>query len=259
MRIRNLFLLISLFPVVALATDPLPSPPEGVWTWKGQVGYVISQGNTEAESANAAIDTSLLSGSWKHAFHAGGLYSKNKGIVSAERWDTIWQSDFNFSPDMFTFGNLRYAHDMFSGFQYQAAVTAGLGYKFINSASTKLSAQLGAGFRQSRKEELIADTTVVGHYWREPAPDKNNDEVVTAGLDYLQQLTATTSISNKTLIESGSSNTLITDVFGLTVKLSDRLALGVGLNYQYNSKPPENTPPLKKVDTTETVNLVFSF
>jgi putative salt-induced outer membrane protein YdiY len=64
------------------------------------------------------------------------------------------------------------------------------------------------------------------------------------------------------LVESGSSNTLVTDAFALNVKVSDRLALGVGVSYQYNSKPPESPPPalpLKKVDTTETVNLVYSF
>ncbi len=32
-----------------------PPPPNGVWTGKGQAGFVGSQGNTDAESLNAAI------------------------------------------------------------------------------------------------------------------------------------------------------------------------------------------------------------
>lgn len=259
MRLRNIFLLATLFPVVVLAADP---PPDGKWTGKGQIGYVASQGNAEAESASAALDMSLLSRQWKHSFHLGGLYGKNKGAVSAERWDSIWQTDYNFSVDMFGFGNLRYARDMFSGFEYQAAVTAGLGYKFIHNDRTQLSGQLGAGFRQSRKESVTPDPDHPGQYWRVPDANRDNEAIFTAGLDYSHQLTATTSLTNKLLVESGSSNTLVTDAFALNVKVSDRLALGVGISYQYNSKPPESPPPalpLKKVDTTETVNLVYSF
>lgn len=261
MQMRNFVLLATLLPVAVFAADAPPPPPEGVWTGKGQVGYVTSQGNTEAESANAAIDTSLISGAWKHTFHVAGLYGKNKQIVSAERWDSLWQSDYNFSPDMFSFGNLRYAHDMFSGFQYQEAVAVGVGYKFKHTVATDLSAQVGVGYRKSRDETLTPDIQMPGHFWR-PLGETHNDVIFTVGADYRQQLTTTTSITNKLLIETGSSNTLITDVFGLNVKMSDRLALGVGLSYQYNSKPPETLPPalpLKKVDTTETVNLVFSF
>jgi putative salt-induced outer membrane protein YdiY len=58
------------------------------------------------------------------------------------------------------------------------------------------------------------------------------------------------------LIEYGSSNTLLTDAFALVVKMSDRLALSVGLGVQRNSNPPAG---LKTTDTVETVNLVFAF
>ncbi|HVY23741.1 MAG TPA: DUF481 domain-containing protein [Steroidobacteraceae bacterium] len=252
MLMRTSLLLALLVPVAVLADD---QPVDGQWTGKGQLGYVASQGNTEAESASAALDTSLLSGNWKHAFHLGGLYGKSSGIVSAERWDSMWQSDYNFSPDMFTFGNLRYAHDMFSGFEYQAAISAGLGYRFFHTKSTQLSGQLGVGYRQSRPELIVTDVNTGEVLYRVPL-DKTNDAIITAGVDYSQQLTESTSISNKTLVESGSSNTLVSDTFGLNVKMFNRLALGIGVTYQYNSKPPVD---LKKVDTTETVNLVYSF
>jgi Protein of unknown function, DUF481 len=35
---------------------------------------------------------------------------------------------------------LRYEHDLFDGFQYQASAAAGLGYKFIDGKDTTLSA-----------------------------------------------------------------------------------------------------------------------
>jgi putative salt-induced outer membrane protein len=58
------------------------------------------------------------------------------------------------------------------------------------------------------------------------------------------------------LVESGSTDTLIHDEIALAVKISNQLALSVGYAVSDNTSPP---PPLKKIDTTTTVNLVFSF
>ncbi|MES1196633.1 MAG: DUF481 domain-containing protein [Steroidobacter sp.] len=245
--------LITLVPVVAMADDLIP--PQDVWTGKGQAGYVASQGNTEARSFNAAFDAGMLSGAWKHSVHLGGLYGQSSDVVSAERWDTLWQSNYTFSPDEFVFGALRYSHDMFSGFEYQGSASAGYGYKFFNTPTTQLSTQLGVGYRTSRQELIVKDDASGAVLYRVPL-DITNEAVFTTELDYSHALTGTTTISNKLLIESGSSNTSITDAFALTVKMSQKLALSAGVNFQDNTKPPAG---LKKVDTTETVNLVYSF
>jgi len=252
---RSCLLLMSFIacvPVVAVCDEP--PPPVGVWTGKGQVGVVASQGNTDAKSANALIDMALLEGQWKHALHLGGLYGENAGITSAERWDTLWQSNYDLTTDLYTFGALRYAHDMFSGFQYQASAAAGLGYKLIDSNDVKLSAQVGAGYRKSRAEELVKDAA--GEVTQRIPEASTGDAILSAGLDYSQALTSTTTLTDKLLVESGSSNTLYTNSLALAVKMSNRLALSVGYNLQDNTKPP---PGLKKLDTTETMNLVFSF
>ena len=253
MNIRGLVLCaVALLPITAMCADA-PPPVDG-WTGKGQLGYVASQGNTNAKSANASIDMALVDGLWKHAFHLGGLYGQSEGVTSAERWDSAWQSNYNFSADAYAFGGLRYAHDMFSGFQYQATASAGVGYQFIDTTSTKLSGQVGVGYRKSRPELIFKN--INGVVISRMPLDSTGEAVVTAGLDYAQVLSSTTSLSNKLLVESGSSNTLITDALALTVKMSDRLALSLGLSVQDNTKPP---PGLKKVDTVETVNLVFAF
>ena len=84
----------------------------------------------------------------------------------------------------------------------------------------------------------------------------SNEAVLTAGIDYSQALTSTTTLSNKFLMESGSSDTLFTDALALTIKMSTKLALSLGYSLQDNTKPPAG---LKKLDTLETVNLVFGF
>jgi putative salt-induced outer membrane protein len=154
---------------------------------------------------------------------------------------------------VFVFGGLRYQRDLFSGFQYQASETAGAGYKLINSADTKLSAQAGVGYSEQRPEEQTRLDT--GAVLRTPL-SRENEVIFTAGLDYSQAFTRTTTLSNKLLVETGSDNTLITNTLALTIKMSTRLALSLGYSLRDNTKPPAG---LKKVDSVETANLVFAF
>ncbi|HEY4210809.1 MAG TPA: DUF481 domain-containing protein [Steroidobacteraceae bacterium] len=247
-------LFLTLFSLRALAADLPPPPPQDTWTGKAQFGFVSSHGNTDAKSANAALDMSMLHASWKHAFTLGGLYGSSNGITSAERWRVGWQSNYDFTPALFVFGALRDEHDMFSGFVYQATASTGLGYKVIDSDTTKLTAQLGVGYRRLQPEELLKDAS--GAVIQRIRGEASGDAVATAGLDFSHQLTATTSITNKLLVESGSDNTLLHDDLALQVKISDRLALSAGYGIQNNSSPP---PGLKKLDTVATLNLVASF
>ncbi len=139
--------------------DAAPPPPQDVWIGKGQFGFLNSHGNSDAESLNGSIDMLRYDGAWKNEFFLTGLYGKNAGIVSAERWETRGQSNYTISGNLFSFGALRYEHDLFDGFQYQASLTAGLGYKLINTDDTKLTAQAGAGYRRLRPEIIDKDAT----------------------------------------------------------------------------------------------------
>jgi putative salt-induced outer membrane protein len=254
MKSRILMLSLPALASFAAAHADTPPPPMDTWIGKGQLGFVESQGNTDSKSANAVLDMSYYDGPWKHALHLDGLYGQSAGVTAAERWDTQWQSNYDLSKNVFTFGGLRYERDLFSGFEYQASGTAGAGYKFINTNTTLLSAQLGAGYRVLRPEELIkADTGAV--ISRIPQAT-TNEAVITAGLDYSQALTSTTTLTNKFLMEAGSSDTLYNDALALAVKVSTKLALSLGYTLQDNTKPPAG---LKKLDTVETINLVYSF
>jgi putative salt-induced outer membrane protein len=250
--LKYLLPITILVPAAAMADDA--PPPQDVWTGKGQAGFVSSQGNTQSQSANAAIDMALVDADWKHAFHLGGLYGENSGIVAAERWDTAWQSNYDFSKTLFAFGGLRYAHDMFSGFEYQASATTGIGYKIADTASTKLDVQAGLGYRELRPEELTKDSA--GAVTSRTLEASNSSAIFTFGVNYSQALTSTTTLTDKLLVESGSSDTLLTNTLALAVKISGKLALSLGYNIQNNSNPPAG---LKKLDSLETVNLVYSF
>ena len=247
-------MLLALAAPVTAWTDEAPPPPQGVWIGKGQLGFLSSHGNSDAESFNGNVDVLRYDGAWKNEIYVGGLYGKNSGIVSAERWEARGQSNYTISGDLFAFGGLRYEHDLFDGFEYQASVTAGIGYKFINTDDTKLTAQVGAGYRRLRPEIIVKDED--GAVISRTPLDTSEDAIATIGVDFSHAFNKTTTFTNKFLMEAGSSNTLLHDDLALIVKMSDKLALSVGYGISDNTKPP---PPLKKLDTVVSVNLVFGF
>lgn len=235
-KVRVVFALALLFAAAGAQAE---------WKGKGEAGIVFARGNTETDTINLKLGMSTTVERWKHEIGLAALRASSSGTKTADRYLATWQSDYNFSKRAFWFGGLRYENDKFSGFKYSASATTGVGCKFVDSERVKLTGQLGVGYRRIATEDTA---TVPG--------STSNNAIVTAGLGYENQLTATTKVVDKLTAESGSDNTLVTNFVGLEVKMTTTLALAVGLDARYNTKPPA---PLKKADTLTTLNLVYSF
>lgn len=224
-----------------LALALLAASAHAEWKGKGEAGIVFARGNTDADTINFKLGMSEEVDRWKHALEMSALRATSGGVRSADRFMAGWQSDYKISERTFSFGGLRYERDKFSGFDYQATASAGLGYKFYDTDKVKFSGQAGAGYRRIR-DGVTGDTS--------------GNVVFVTGLDYSNALTETTKLVDKFHSESGSDNTLLTNFAGVEVKMSTKLALSVGLDVQHNTKPPA---PRKQTDTVSTVNLVYAF
>ena len=223
---------------LALAATMAQADP---WKGKGEAGAVWASGNTDTSSVNVKLSMSKEIDQWKHALDMSYLHGTSDGITSANRFVGGWQSNYNFNPRTFAFGALRYEHDEFSGFDYQASASTGLGYKFYDTDTIKFSGQAGVGYRKI-KDGVTGQTS--------------SDAIVVGGLDFEYVATATTKLVDKFHLESGSDNTLLTNFAGVEVKMSDKLALAAGYDVRQNTKPP---PGKKKTDTVTTLNLVYAF
>jgi putative salt-induced outer membrane protein len=224
------------------------------WTGKGEAGMVISRGNSDSTSANAKLDLARESGDWKNSAFLGFLYGKSAGLTSAQRVQVKYELDRKISDRMFWFGALRGEQDKFSGFAYQASLSTGIGYKFIDTEATKLAGTFGIGYRRLRPEILNKDP-VTGEITSRTKLDATGDAIATAGLDFSHVLTKSTKVLNKFSIESGSKNTLVTNDLALQVSMTEVLALSVGYGVRYNTDPPAGT---KKSDQLTTINLVYN-
>ena len=223
------------------------------WTGKAELGYLQSSGNAESTSANTKFDLKRESDKWINAFFVSALYGNNGEFTNAERYEASYQLDYKINDRLSWFGALRGEKDKFSGFVYQATVSTGVAYKFIDTAATKLSFSLGAGYRRLQDEILIR--TEAGEVIDRIEGEEESDPVVTLASAYEHNFTENTKITNKFLAESGSENTALQNDIALQVSMTKTLALAVGYGIRYNSDPP---PLSESTDTLITVNLVYN-
>lgn len=244
------FKLRSLLLVAAVLAAPAA---QAQWTGKAELGLMLASGNTEAKSANTKVDLTHQGTTWKNNFYAAALYGENADFVTAERYEARWQADRKITDKLSWFVGLRGEEDRFSGFFYQATASTGVTYQWIDNPATKFDTSVGAGYRKLQPQVLIKAAS--GEVLDRIKGDEDSEVVGTLGSNYEHAFNDTTKITNKLLIESGSTNTTVQDDLALAVSMTDKLALAVGAGVRYNSDPP---PLAESTDTLFTVNLVYN-
>jgi len=222
---------------VAVAITALPAHAQ--WKGKGELGASIASGNSENEAANAALEVKYMNDRWEHVAGFAGNYGNDGTTTTAQRWEVRGQSNYTFNHKAYWFGAVRYEDDRFSAFDYQASVSTGLGYKFIDTERTKFWIQGGPGYRYAQVQET----------------GETDDGVIFRGdLGYEHQLTDTTKIVEKLLVETGSENTYLQNDLGLEVTITGALGLRVGYQVRHNT---DVLPGIEKTDTLTTVGLIY--
>ncbi len=208
-------------------------------TAKGEIGASFASGNTETEVANAAFDLGVKSGKWAHTLGLAGNFGSDNGATTAQRWETRGQSGYDFTPRAYWFGAGRYEDDRFSAYDFQATLSSGLGYRIIDSERTKLWIQGGPGYR-------FAEFNQTG--------ESENGAIARGDLGFDYQLSETTKIVERFLVETGSENTYLQNDLGLEVTIMGSLGLRVGYQIRHNSDVP---PGVDKTDSLTTVGLIY--
>ncbi|HTU67930.1 MAG TPA: DUF481 domain-containing protein [Steroidobacteraceae bacterium] len=243
-------LLKMLFAVAALAAF---APAQAQWTGKAELGVLSTTGNTESKAANTKLDLVHEGTKWRNTVGFAALYSEGEEFATAERYEAKYQADYKITDRLSWFGSLRGEEDRFSAFAYQATLSTGASYKFIDSPATQLTGSLGAGYRRSQPQELIKSDA--GEVIDRIKGEAENEPVVTLSSNYEHNFNDVTKITNKFLAESGSDNTAVQNDIALSVNMTKAFALAVGFGVRYNSDPP---PLAESTDTLTTINLVYT-
>ncbi len=213
--------------------------PQG---WRGSVALTgsASTGNTDVGDVSAAGRLTFGHGPYSHTFGLAFEYGEANGVKNEEKFFAIYEGSRYFTPEFYAFGVGRYEYDGFATNEHDAFIGVGPGYRVVNSENVTWRVQAGPGARFITPATGPATTEFAG--------------IASSRLWF--KINENVSLTNDTDVLGSDSNTLVTNDFGINVKMSDNLATRVSYRTDYNSDP---LPGFVNTDNTIGVSLVVGF
>lgn len=254
---RLLFPLALAFAFPAWGQDadiPGLEPPE--WSATGELGFAMTRGNRDSENLNTRFQLTQEDRRSRHQLTFTALRAKADVTVvddagnsqtlyqtSANRYQIGGSTSIKVDEVHNWFGAARYERDDYALNDYQGTFSFGYGHHFFNDDDTFLLMEIGPGYRRARLRET---------------QEVHSDYIVRGLLDFGRSLTDNTRLTNVLLVESGSDNTFAQNDLGLTVSMSETLALKAALQVRHNTEV-DTTAGRRNTDTLTTINLVYTF
>jgi putative salt-induced outer membrane protein len=224
-------------------TTALPAMAEETtqtWDASAELGFVLTSGNSETETLNAKFDASTSYTDWKHMLHLETLNSSSNDIRSAEKYLVEVQSDRAINERSYGLGVITWEKDKFNGFDYQASVAIGYGYKVIDDDNMKLNVEAGPGYRVSEFE----------------SGNNEEDGILRVAETFSWNLSDTATLDQFLNTEAGDSNTVTRFGVAVTSQIANELSMKVGYTLKNNSDVPAGS---RKNDHETSVTLVYKF
>ena len=138
---------------------PIPDP--GTWIGTAGAGLALTSGNSDTLNFNVAFDITR-DPKTRNIMKWTGLYlrgEQNDALV-ANRLSLSFRDQYALTARAYTFGQLDYLRDTFKLIDYLVAPTAGVGYKVIDTATTKFSTDAGLGVVWEKNPDLDVRTSM---------------------------------------------------------------------------------------------------
>lgn len=230
-------------PTALILSNPVQADDAKANGWSGsaELGVSATTGNSRNTSINGKLKLGYRQNAWEHTLRLETLQASEDGNETANRTLGEFKTKYDFDPRNYAFGNLRGVHDAFSGYRYQASVSAGYGRRLWVSDKGSLAVEAGPGYRRSE----TADTN-----------ETKNEAIGRVHGAFEYRFSKTAKFNQDVTVLAGQDNTETESVTAVTASLTDTLAMKLSYTVQHNSQVPVGT---KKTDTFTSVNLVYNF
>lgn len=223
-------------PDAAAESKADEEPP---FTGEVAAGANVTSGNTDSTAASLSAALQWNFTKWEIESNGSLEYASDGDTKTAQRYylDSTVRRDL--TERLYAFGFASYTDDQFSGYKYEVASNAGLGYRIFTGKRFKLDVEAGPGYRYSELSNGGVET--------EPTAR------VASGLVW--NLSDNAKLTNDLAVNLGTDKTISSDTLALTTKLIGALAARASLEVRHNSAPPAGN---EELDTISKLSLVYS-
>ncbi|MFE8072273.1 DUF481 domain-containing protein [Marinobacteraceae bacterium S3BR75-40.1] len=251
---RRLCYLSVLLPALVWGDPPpisedwgLGGPMLSVWEGDVELGLLISSGNTNETTFVGEVDLTQELAAWRHRILLESRYTENAKRTTAENYSAASQVDYKLTDTDYVYARWHYQDDRFSGFDYQASVIGGYGWRFWQQGERFLDLSAGLGYRVRQLKE--------------PDPDNDIDEEepiarLAASLEYPISENASFEQETSTELTLDNYETVTESESSLKANLNDSLALKVSYSIEHDSNVPKDT---KNTDTLTSLTVLYQF
>ncbi|MGE5359201.1 MAG: YdiY family protein [Bacteroidales bacterium] len=224
---------------------PPPAPPAKATTGNVSFGLALTSGNKDTSTFNASYEV-VHDPKTRNIIKSSGLFLRgvSDGDLTAEQYALVGRDEYAFGKRTFVFGELRYLHDRFKEISYLIAPTGGIGYRFVETPATLLSASAGVG----------------GVWEKNPNVDVHASGAVSADEKLSHKLSPTATITQAVTAlwkTDDFADALYTFSAGIAVTIVTKAQLKAEFLDTYKNKPPN--PDLKKNDLAIVMGIVYKF
>ena len=233
-------LLLTASAVIALSTDANAQSLEHKGSVEG--GLASARGNTDNDNYNGTVKLDSTYGTVVNEFKASGFNSTQSGTRSGEQYmvnDTVKKS---LDEKQYVFGEVDWSNDRFAGYSQRTAGIAGYGYKFINEPNVGVSAEVGAGYRQTD----YIPTTI----------EDEESAVGKVGGNLSWKINEHVEFGQDASVVFGEENVVTASETSVKTFLDEALYLKFAYNYENMSEVP---PGRKNTDTLTTFSVGYDF
>ncbi|MDQ2779693.1 MAG: DUF481 domain-containing protein [Pseudomonadota bacterium] len=206
------------------------------WRGTGGLAAAYTSGNSDTSSLALTGDLTKATLADKISFGANYNYARSKAegvrTTTADKWSLLGQYDYNLGQRTYAFGKLGFEGDKVIDLTLRSTVGAGVGYKVIDTDTTSFNVFTGVGYSRDKYDtvQTINDRT----------SQNFSRASLLFGEESSHKLSDTTSFKQRLEYSpgfTGDKAQIAKLTAGLSVSMTQALALTVGLVDTYNSKP----------------------
>jgi len=215
---------------------------ESAKPYKGSIefGLKIVNGNSKEQSIYGKGELEYKKDLWTNLFKARAQNSKENGIRSKEEYRANNQTRYNFTAKNYSFGELEYVNDRFSGNKYRISEIAGYGRNLLENKKFVLSSRIGAGLRQNKFTN----------------GNSENSWLARVGGDFSWQITPDISFKEITNVSIDKKSTIIESDTSLKIMIQKTLYLKFSSIIEKQSSVE---PGIKNTDITTLITIGYQF
>ncbi len=212
------------------------------WTGSAALSGSQSSGNTEEWSLGASLDAQRAHGRFSYEINLNLDLQTADSVRSKDRWIGALQTNWDLTERTYLYATGQYEQDAFSGFDYQALVSAGAGYRIVTDDRVTWRLQAGPSGRYDLPENGSEGDLSVGVLIDSRTTAKLTDTV--------------TMVNDLQFSQAEGGFREVRNLISLEMPLIDRFALRLSYDQRFRNKP---NPGFRKLDTTTKAALAYTF